>query len=47
MQEKVLQHFFNTANNLDYVGCHPEPKYYGADLWLVILELNFRPAMRG
>jgi hypothetical protein len=25
-------HFFNTANNLDYVGRYPEPKYYGADL---------------
>jgi len=22
-------HFFNTANNLDYVGPYPEPKYYG------------------
>lgn len=24
-------HFFNTANNLDYVCPYPEPKYYGAD----------------
>jgi len=24
-------HFFNTAENLDYVGPYPEPKYYGAD----------------
>ena len=24
-------HFFNTANNLDYVGPHPEPKFCGAD----------------
>jgi hypothetical protein len=24
-------HFFNTADNLDYVGPYPEPKYYGAD----------------
>ena len=24
-------HFFNTANNLDYVGPYPEPKYYGVD----------------
>ena len=24
-------HFFNTAENLDYVGAYPEPKYYGAD----------------
>jgi hypothetical protein len=24
-------HFFNTANNLGYVGPYPEPKYYGAD----------------
>ena len=23
--------FFITANNLDYVGPHPVPKYYGAD----------------
>jgi len=23
---------FNTANNLNYVGSHPEPKYYGADV---------------
>ena len=24
-------HFFNTAENLDYVGAYPEPKFYGAD----------------
>jgi len=24
-------HFFNTANNLDYVGSHTELKFYGAD----------------
>ena len=24
-------YFFNTAKNFDYVGCHPEPKFYGAD----------------
>ena len=24
-------HFFNTANNLDYVGPYPEPKFYGSD----------------
>ena len=24
-------HFLNTANNLDYVGPYPEPKYYGDD----------------
>jgi hypothetical protein len=24
-------HFFNTAENLDYVSANPEPKYYGAD----------------
>ena len=24
-------HFFNTANILDYVGPHTEPKFYGAD----------------
>ena len=31
MLERALPHFFNTAKNLDYVGPHPEPKYYGAD----------------
>ena len=31
MQEGLLPTFFNTANNLDYVGPYPEPKYYGAD----------------
>jgi hypothetical protein len=24
-------HYFNTAENLDYVGSYPEPKFYGAD----------------
>ena len=24
-------HFFNTADNLDYVGPYPEPKFCGAD----------------
>jgi len=24
-------HFLNMANNLDYVGRYPEPKFYGAD----------------
>ncbi len=24
-------HFFNTANNLDYVGPHRKPKYYRAN----------------
>ena len=24
-------HFFNTANNLEYVGPYPEPKFYGAE----------------
>jgi hypothetical protein len=24
-------HFFNTAENLDYVGSYPEPEYYGAN----------------
>ena len=23
-------HFFNTAENLDYVGPYPEPRFYGA-----------------
>ena len=31
MQERALPHLFNTAKNLDYVGPHSEPKYYGAD----------------
>ena len=26
-----VSHFFNMANNLDYVGFHSEHKYYGAD----------------
>jgi len=25
-------HFYNTANNLDYVEPYPETKYYGANL---------------
>ena len=24
-------YFFNTASNLNYVGSHPEPKYYEAN----------------
>ena len=31
MQEGLLPSFFNTADNLNYVGPYPEPKYYGAD----------------
>ncbi len=31
MQERALPNFFNTAKNFDYVGTHPEPKYYVAD----------------
>ena len=27
-------HFFNTSNNLDYVGPYPEPKFHGADYML-------------
>jgi len=30
MQEGYYPHFFNTANNFDYVGYHPEPNFYGA-----------------
>ena len=30
-QKGYYPYFFNTANNLDYVGCHPELKFYGAD----------------
>ena len=40
-------HYFNTANNLDYVGSHPEPNYYGQTLCLVKTELNFRLRMSG
>ena len=28
----LYSHFFNTNKNLDYVGPHPEPMYYGADV---------------
>jgi len=31
MQEGVLPSLFNTAENLDYVGPYPEPRFYGAD----------------
>ena len=31
MQERILSSLFNTAENLDYVGPYPEPKFYGAD----------------
>ena len=31
MQEVVQSPFFNTANNLDYVGSNSEPNFYGAD----------------
>jgi hypothetical protein len=31
MQEGVLSPLFNKAENLDYVGPYPDPKYYGAD----------------
>ena len=31
MHEGVLPHFFNTAENLDYVGPYPETEFYGAD----------------
>jgi len=30
MQEGLLSSIFNTAENLDYVGLYPEPKFYGA-----------------
>ena len=29
-KKRHYPHFFNTANNLDYVGSYPEPKLYGA-----------------
>ena len=29
--KKGYTHFFNTANNLDYVGPYLEPKSYGSD----------------
>jgi len=31
MHEGVLTHFFNTAENLDYVGPYPEAEFYRAD----------------
>ena len=31
MQEGVLYSLFNMANNVDYVGQYPEPKFYAAD----------------
>jgi hypothetical protein len=31
MEEGYYPDFFNTAENLDYVGSYPEPEYYGAD----------------
>jgi len=31
MQEGVLNHFFNTTENLDFVSPYSEPKFYGAD----------------
>jgi len=40
-------HFFNTANNLDYVGSHSELKFYGQTLCVVMNETYFRPVMRG
>jgi len=30
-KEVYYRHFFNNANNLDYVGSHPEPMFYRAD----------------
>ena len=33
-EKRYYPHFFNTTNNLDYVGPHPEHKLYGADfMW--------------
>ena len=40
-------HFFNTCNNLDYVGSHPNLSTMGQPLCLVMTELNFRPGIRG
>ena len=30
MKKVYYPHFFNTANNLEYVGPYPESKFYGA-----------------
>ena len=30
-EEGVLFSLFKTANNMDYMGAYPEPKFYGAD----------------
>jgi hypothetical protein len=34
-------HFFNTAENLDYVGSYPEPSYYGTDYMSVDERAQF------
>jgi len=34
-------HFFNTANNLDYVGSHPETNFYGADFMSGVERTQF------
>ena len=31
MQKGYIPHFFNTVNNLEYVGPYPEPTFYGTD----------------
>ena len=40
-------HFFNTANNLDYVGPHPEPKFYGADFMSGDVRAQFSASYEG
>jgi len=37
-KKEYYLHFFNTASELEYVGSHPERKYYGDDfVWWAIL----------
>ena len=39
-------HFLKTANNLDYVGPYPEPKYYGAEFMSADDRAQFWHGMR-
>ena len=47
MQEGILTHLFKTANNMDYVDSHPEPKYYGADIMSGDNKAQFSDCMQG
>jgi hypothetical protein len=41
MQEELLPPFFNTVINLNYVGSHPEPGFYGAEVMSVDERAQF------